>query len=129
MIPTERDKRFLTLARRIALRSSFFKKQVGVAIVKGNKDLAEGWNRLSHPTYLQFPGIDELRYFSLHAEVDALARANDVRHATAYLFGFKKGRLGYAAPCGLCRRYLKLRGIKRIVYTGIQGKSIHEEKL
>lgn len=123
----KKDLRFIELARRIALKSDYPRKQVGVVLVKGHKVIAEGWNKLSHPDYRSLPGVDSLTYWSLHSEAAALLKVSDVRKSTAYLYGFKYGRPGNAAPCPLCKHYLRLRGVKRVVYTGVAGEQIHEE--
>ena len=118
---TPKDRRWLELTRRVALKSNFMKKQVGIILVRGNKILAEGFNKLSHPKILNYPGIDGLHYFSLHAEVAALASAVDVKKATAYLYAYKRSSQtshpGNAKPCPLCEIYLRKRGINRAVFT------------
>ncbi len=114
---SQRDRRFMELARRQAIKSNFLRKQVGVVIVKGNRVVASGFNHLSHPMYLQYGGIDGLKYWSLHAEIDCLSAAPDVRKATAYLCAYKKKRFGNSEPCPLCKIYLKKRGIKRVVFS------------
>jgi deoxycytidylate deaminase len=128
---SSKDKRFLELARRVALKSNFKSKQVGVILVRSNTILVEGYNFLSHPKYLEFPGIDGLKYWSLHAEIAALAQIGDTRKATAYLFGYKKGRIGNAKPCPLCYKYLKLRNVRRVVFTtpfgGVDQMLLQEE--
>ena len=124
-----RDLRFLELARRTALHSTFLRKQVGCLLVKGNKIIARGWNKISHPAVKEFPGISNLLYWSLHSECAALLKAGDVVGATIYLYGIKRGRPGLSRPCPLCYKYLKLRGVSRIVYTGIKGKTIQSEIL
>ena len=86
-------------------------------------------NKISSPVVKEFPGKDSLSYWSLHSECAALAKVKDVTGTTVYLYGIKNGRPGNAAPCRLCHKYLKARGVKRIVYTGIKGKENLEEVL
>ena len=117
---SDKDLRFLQLAMKVALRSSFH-KQVGVVFVKGSRVIVEGVNRISHPKYLEYPGIDGLHYWSLHAEIDALARVDDVRRTIVYLYGIKNGHKGNSKPCPLCFKYLQSRGVRRIVHTTPTG--------
>jgi deoxycytidylate deaminase len=124
---TVKDKRYLELAKRQALRSQHMPKRVGVVIVRGNKILALGYNKLSHPKVLSFPGIDGYNYWSLHSEIDALSKVEDARGSTTYLWA-TKARSKKAKPCILCEKYLKLRGVVRIVYTSVDG-SIQELSL
>lgn len=122
---TNKDIRYLELARRQALRSRYI-KQVGAVFVRGNKILAQGVNRVSHPKFMEFKGIDGYEYFSLHAECDALARVGDVDRSTVYLFGIKN-KICKSKPCPLCELYLRKRGVIRAVYTvknGIEEMSI-----
>lgn len=112
-----KDKRFLELAKRVALRSTFRRKQVGVILVKTNSIVASAWNKASHPLYKSLPGFDKYAYWSLHAEAAAILSVDNVRKTTAYIFGFKYGRFGNAAPCPLCYKHLKERGVYRVVHT------------
>jgi dCMP deaminase len=114
---SQRDRRYLELARRMALKSSFMRKRIGVIIVKGNKIITQGWNKVSHPIVKEFPGVDRFVYWSLHAECSALSKVKDVSGATVYLYGYKKLRSGNSEPCPLCEIYLRKREISRVVYT------------
>jgi deoxycytidylate deaminase len=101
------------------------KRQFGVVIVDGNKILAVGRNRKSHP---KIPTITsqngERRYFGLHAECDALLKCDfSVRRAVVYIWGqnVSTGNLCYSGPCDLCQRLLKDRGIKQAIFPTKDG--------
>jgi deoxycytidylate deaminase len=124
---TVKDERYLKLAKRQALRSQHMPKRVGVVIVRGNKILASGYNKVSHPKVLSFPGIDGYNYWSLHSEIDALSKIEDARGSTAYLWA-TKARSKKAKPCALCEKYLRLRGVERIVFT-LEDGTVREQIL
>ena len=116
----DRHDRFLKVAREMALKSTEMKRQFGVVIVDGNKVLATGRNRKSHP---KIPTITsqngERKYFGLHAEIDALLKCDfSVRRASVYIWGqnVSTGSLCFSGPCDLCQRLLKERGIKYAIY-------------
>jgi deoxycytidylate deaminase len=112
--------RFLKVAKEMALKSTEMKRQFGVAIVDGNKVIATGRNRKSHP---KIPTITsqngERRYFGLHAEIDALLKCDfSVRNMVIYIWGqnVSTGNLCYSGPCDLCTTLLRERGIKEAIF-------------
>ena len=116
----DRHDRFLKVAREMSLKSTEMKRQFGVVIVDGNKVIATGRNRKSHP---KIPTITsqngERKYFGLHAEIDALLKCDfSVRRASVYIWGqnVSTGSLCFSGPCDLCQRLLKERGIKYAIY-------------
>lgn len=120
-----RHHRFLKVAREMALKSTEMKRQFGVVVVDGNKVVATGRNRKSHP---KIPTITsqngERKYFGLHAECDALLKCDfSVRHAVVYIYGqnVSTGNLCFSGPCDLCQRLLKDRGIKTAFFATKDG--------
>ena len=121
----KRRLRFLKVAREMALKSTEMKRQFGVAIVDGNKVIATGRNRKSHP---KIPTITsqngERRYFGLHAEIDALLKCDfSVRNMVVYIWGqnVSTGNLCYSGPCDLCQSLLKERGVKEAIFPMKHG--------
>jgi deoxycytidylate deaminase len=120
-----RHNRFLKVAREMALKSTEMKRQFGVVIVDGNKVVATGRNRKSHP---KIPTITsqngERRYFGLHAECDALLKCDfSVRSTVIYIWGqnVSTGNLCFSGPCDLCQRLLKERGVKQAIFPHKTG--------
>jgi deoxycytidylate deaminase len=118
----------LKLAREMALKSTEMKRQFGVAIVDGNKVIATGRNRKSHP---KIPTITsqngERKYFGLHAECDALIKCDtSIKRASVYIWGqnVSTGNLVYSGPCDLCQRMLRERGIKQAIFPKEGGYEI-----
>lgn len=123
-----RHLRFLKLAHEMALKSTEMKRQFGVAIVDGNKVIATGRNRKSHPKIPTITSQDGTRrYFGLHAECDALLRCDfSVKRASVYIWGqnVSTGSLCYSGPCDLCQRLLIARGIKQAIFPTQDGYEI-----
>jgi|SRR5665213_212240 deoxycytidylate deaminase len=120
-----RHNRFLKVAHEMALKSTLMKRQFGVVLVDGNKIIATGRNRKSHP---KIPTITsqngERKYFGLHAECDALLKCDfSVRGAKVYIWGqnVSTGNPCYSGPCDLCQRLLKERGVKQAIFPSKDG--------
>lgn len=121
--------RFLKLAQEVSLKSTGMRRQFGAVIVNGKKILSFGHNKLSHT---QIPNITsqngERKYWGLHAEVNALLKCDfDVKGATVYIWGQNKntGNLVVSAPCDLCEKILKERGITKAIWQS-KNKDILE---
>lgn len=93
----------------------FIDKQNLVAIVeKGGNILSIGTNDMArtHPSYYE-NGYDR----GIHAEYDALRKA-DCSGANLYVFYFKKeGGLGNSKPCRKCYNQIRDSGISRVFYV------------
>lgn len=107
---TKKVERLFRIAESTALNSDHRQKMAAI-IVKGGKILGTGHNQ-SKPREIH------MGYYSTHAEVSALLNSGDTSGATMYVFRFlRRGGLGMAKPCPLCRTLLKLNNIKRVFYT------------
>jgi deoxycytidylate deaminase len=110
--------RFFDLAKKIRVHSDHYQHQLGCVIVKKNRIVSVGFNKLkTHPKSTH-------KYNSLHAEVDALIKAipEDCKGAEAYVYREKRtGQLGNARPCASCYSALQAAGIKVIYYSSEEG--------
>lgn len=109
---------FMDMARVVSCRSTCARRQVGAVIVdETNHILSTGYNGVpsgvAHCTLVNCPGVsyvsgeglDECQ--ALHAEQNAIARLQDVRHAhTLYCT---------TAPCMGCTKLIAATPIRRIV--------------
>jgi len=86
-------------------------------IVMGGRVLATGVNKeRNHPMIVSSEHIKT--HCSVHAEIDALKKAGDVRGATIYVARVNKtGQERNSRPCKYCYSDIKKSGIKKIVYT------------
>ena len=106
--------RFFELARRLSKHSDHYQHKLGCVIVRKNKILSVGFNKLS--THPKSPHA----YHSLHAEISALIGLSyeDLRYCVAYVYReTKDGKTALARPCPSCERALKLAGIRGVYYT------------
>lgn len=93
------------------------KMKHGAVIVKGGRVMSVGVNKFrNHPMIIQPEIIKTV--CSVHAEVDALRKARDVRGATIYVARVNsRGVSRMSRPCNHCYMALKDAGISNIVYT------------
>ena len=112
----DRNKRFLTLAKRYCKKSTV-KRQFCALIVDKNRIVSIGINRLSHPA--NPPAYK----WGLHSEMAALLNSEDVRGCSVFVHGENKrsGRAVYSKPCGICQRYLMGRGITTWIFSTQNG--------
>lgn len=89
----------------------------GAVIVKGGRVLSTGMNKeRNHPKIVSSEHIKT--HCSVHAEIDALKKAGDVRGATMYIARVnKRGQDRSSRPCDKCYSNIINAGIKKIVYT------------
>ena len=85
---------------------------IGCVIVHEGKIIGRGYNRRNTD-----------KSTLSHAEISAIVNANeDLTNATIYIFRRDKNkRLNICRPCNACYALIKKTGIKRIVYTILNG--------
>ena len=100
--------------------STLLNAHLAAVIVKGGSVVSVGINRPKMNSYVHFYGNHE-NCGSVHAEIDAIFRARrkvDLRGSKMYVARLtKRGQVGLAMPCKMCRRALQRYGIKRVYYT------------
>lgn len=112
---TARDEWGFDLALKAADLSDCRYKLGAVILGKGGRVLSIGHNMLkTHTQHSTYPSW----VISIHAETSAIIRARcDIRGATMYVARIG-GRNGTSKPCHCCYEYIKLAGIRTIVYQG-----------
>jgi deoxycytidylate deaminase len=138
IIPSPRQQRFFSIAKRNADQSTYTRKgrgkiAIGSAIVKGNYVVSEGMNRKkTHVVQQRYNDLSA--YFApipnIHAEVDALIKSKHHDLTGTEVFVYRElvnGTLGNCRPCRACMRALKDAGVKHIYYTTEQG--FHYERI
>jgi deoxycytidylate deaminase len=77
--------------------------------------VSKGFNRLK-----THPQLHKLGYYSVHAECDAIMRAN---HGDTLIVVrvLKNGKLACAKPCEKCLTFAKSYGIKKVYYSNWDG--------
>lgn len=110
---SKRDQRWLAVASRIAMESNERTKH-GCIIVKSGAVQSKGVN-----TYRNQPGIiEDITALSVHAEINAIKRGNNLRGAVLYIARVNNaGEPRQSRPCPECLNAAKAAGIKRVVYT------------
>lgn len=120
---TQRDLYFLKLAFAMSKYSDYKRVHIGAVIVKKNSVISTGCNKIkSHPIQRLYNNryLDYHTKNCLHAEIDALIKAEDSDCKGATLYVARRGldnKIRLSKPCDACFNYAKDLGIKRIVYT------------
>lgn len=110
--------KFFDLAKKLSRNSTHYQHKLGAVIVKGNKIVGVGFNKLktnSKSNHL---------YHSHHAELDAILNANtsDLTKMSIYVYReTKDGSLGSSKPCRFCEKLIASYGIKEVFYTDKAG--------
>lgn len=117
----------IRLATKQANNSSYYFK-VGAVIVKGNRVLATGFNKIAHCRVNDFKN-------SRHAEMDAILKLinhkeglSSLAGSTIYVSRITKSGVGLARPCPKCMELIKSVGIREIVYT-TENQTQQKEKV
>ena len=113
---SNRDRRYLNLAKNVAMSSSE-RMMHGAVIVKSNRVLSVGINKFrNHPDII--PEEQIKTSCSVHAEADALRKIKDARGATIYVARInRRGKQRLSRPCDNCYKAIKEAGINKIIYT------------
>ena len=119
----------IRLATKIAHESKFRRARVGAVIVRGNRVLAVGCNRIGFCHYLP----NRAYPCSVHAEQQAILqllksrRQDELIGATIYVSRVGKGgECRLARPCKHCANLIISVGISRVVFTTNIGVAEYE---
>lgn len=123
----KRSKRFISLALRESLLSSYRRVQIGAVIVDGNYVVAKASNQAtSHPR--QFHANNRAGRLApahaCHAEIHALVRSKDYDLTGCEIFVARfnrNGNLAMCRPCPACEGALQDAGIQSVTYTTESG--------
>lgn len=113
MIPKFKSK-FITICRVLANKSNHPHHQLGCVIVKKNRVLGVGYNKLK--THTKSNHI----FKAHHAEFDAIIGMDNenLRGTVLYVSRIKKtGDYGLAKPCTTCQEMIAHTGIKGVWYS------------
>ena len=119
----------IRLATKVANGSKFRRARVGAVIVRGNRVLAVGCNRIGFCHWLPNRPYPE----SVHAEQQAILqllktrRQDELIGATIYVSRVgRNGRCRLARPCKICTNLIRSVGIGRVVFTTDLGVAEYE---
>lgn len=110
--------KFIKMARKEAEKSRSPKYRMGAVIVKGNRVIGRGRNRLSGKMN-RFERRFQMTLFSLHSEMASLLDCDeDLTGATMFVAGIREdGSNVYSRPCKRCLKILRHTEIKTVYYS------------
>lgn len=114
----------IRLATKQAKESKFVRARVGAVIVRGNRVLSTGCNRIGYSHFLRNRPFPE----SIHAEQQAITgllkerRGHELVGSTMYVSRVNNsGAARLSRPCSYCQRLIEAVGIRRVIYTTNTG--------
>ena len=124
----KREMKFFDMARAVSKTSTYIRVKIGAVIVSKKQIISVGTNvRKSHPLQKRLNrfrsiNVDNMAH-SLHAEINAIIRANeDLTNTQIYVYREdQNGNLANCRPCAACMQEIKKVGIKTIYYTTSDG--------
>jgi tRNA(Arg) A34 adenosine deaminase TadA len=121
MTVTSKDYKWISLAEKVAAKSSHSKYLMSAVLIRSGSVVSLGLNRQASAKEFTSPHRSMM---NLHAEIDALLYVSKkiAKNCTLYVFGkTKSGTRILARPCQTCYKFAKLMGIKRFVYSTKDG--------
>ena len=113
--------RFIQLAIQQAEQSAM-PNRLGAVVVRKKSVIGAGYNRSDHPWLYRNSILKLHPKHGMHAEVSALYGADDSEDAIMYVVRLRKNdSIGLAKPCLSCASYIKINGIKRVIYSEDDG--------
>lgn len=106
--------KFFNVAKRFVGLGEHHQHKVSAVLVNGNRIISWGYNREKTHSCSPHP------YKAIHAEFDAIRRANpnEVQGATIYVYRQQRdGTPAMARPCSSCMSLIKSVGIKKVCYS------------
>jgi deoxycytidylate deaminase len=117
-----RHDRWLDLAIKAALNSTYPQWRLGACLVRGGSVLSIGWNSIQNDPALIDEADIRRGLASTHAEIDAINHAADPRGATLYVARITPGgSIGRARPCLNCLTNIRKSDIKSVWWTEALG--------
>lgn len=105
--------KYFNLARKSSKKSDH-KHKLGAVVVKGNKVLSLGFNKVkTHPK-------SPHNFKTIHAEFDAIneVKYDDLRNADIYVYReTKDGKMADSFPCQYCQQLIEMYEFRNIFYT------------
>lgn len=108
------NKRFFELAKRASIHSDHHSHKIGAVIVRKNKIVSFGFNKLKTHNKSNTP------YKAVHAEFSSILSAGrmDLSGCEIYVYRERKdGSLGSSKPCIFCEQLIKNVNLKKVHYT------------
>ena len=131
MFISNRQRRHIKLAQRVASQSDFCDYRHGAVLAKGNRVLNTSANKNSYKLWAQRFRRRDRGHATHHAELGCILGVDRsvTQGATVYVARISKsGDTRLSKPCPMCESAMRHVGIKKVVYT-INEKEIGSIKL
>jgi len=113
--------RFIQLAMQQAEQSAM-PNRLGAVVVRKKHVIGAGYNRENHPFLYRHQVLKLHPKHGMHAEVSALYGADNVEDGILYVVRMRKDdSIGMAKPCDSCIQFIRICGVKRVIYSEQDG--------
>lgn len=130
--PTNRERSYLELARKVASNSEFVTFRHGAVLVKGGSVINIGYNKNQFNSFAsRFRKVDK-QYSTIHAEMASMlgVDASKTNGAIIYVVRINNDHcFKYSKPCKRCQAMMKYCGIRKAVYSTNHEYKIEQIKL
>lgn len=113
--------RSFDIAKRLAHKSDHHTHKLGAVVVRGNKIIGVGFNKMKTSPKSNHP------FKSIHAELDAILSSHPDRLNGSDIYIYRQtssGELAMAKPCLYCQDLIRAAGIRRAYYTRKGGYDV-----
>lgn len=113
--------KYFDLAKKLSLKSTHPKHQLGCVIVKKNEVVGIGFNKFKTHPKSNHP------FQMVHAELDAILGTDKhvLENADVYVYReTKHGEQAMAKPCPYCESALRAVGVKNVYFTADYGHDV-----
>tara|TARA_R110000744_G_scaffold5421_4_gene19157 strand:+ start:642 stop:1037 length:396 start_codon:yes stop_codon:yes gene_type:complete len=120
MVVTNRQRRHLALARRIAHNSDFEEYRHGAVLARGKNVLNVSANKNSYNSWGQRFRQRDCGHATHHAELGCILGVDRsiTQGATVYVARIgKQGDLRLSKPCPMCEAAMRHVGVREVIYT------------
>lgn len=130
--PTNRERSYLELAKKVACNSDFKTFRHGAVLVKGGSVINIGYNKNQFNSFAsRFRKIDK-QYSTIHAEMASMLGVDVSKTGGAVIYVVRINNdfcFRYSKPCKKCQAMMKYCGVRKTVYSTNFGFKVEEIKL
>jgi len=122
---SKKQKRFLSLAKRMAVQSQYGSIKHGAVLVKGSRIINASYNKGNFCSFGKRFYPHSQGNSTLHAELGCILNLDRSITQGANIYVVRVGPAGnfmISKPCKMCQAALLHVGVKKVYYTNEQGK-------
>ena len=124
---SNKEKRYLQIARKMANKNSHEQFSHGAVLVKGGSIISFAFNKNKVSSFAsRFRDCERDGFATRHAELSCVLNLNRSQTEGAIIYCVRVGKGGtlrMSKPCDMCLKALQFTGVKKVVYSTGNGYS------